>query len=57
MVGKNWSMDDTFDLEKLVLAATTAKDDEICSLFLFAPPCLDPYCPALFFGNTQSIGN
>lgn len=29
--------DDTFDLDTLVQAATTAKDDEICSLFLFAP--------------------
>lgn len=34
--------DDTFDLEKLVYAATTAKDDEICSLPLVARPPFPP---------------
>ncbi len=46
-------MHDTFDLDKLAYAATTAKDDEIFSLFLFAPR-VDLQSPAPVLINTQS---
>lgn len=38
---------DTFDLDSLVLAATTARDEEICFVPLPAP-CVDPYSQLLF---------